>query len=147
VKYTVRYAHLAQALVKVGQALKEGDLIGIMGNTGQSYGAHLHIDCVRGRQTKKYTLSEIESGKYISEPKQLNYFIDEKLFGSKPVVTTPYCDYDYQRLFRKLHFGYDVIPSSADWHIRWNRSKIGIVSAILDDPAGYGNCVYITFEA
>lgn len=146
-KYTVRYAHLAQAFVNVGQAIKEGDLIGLMGNTGQSYGAHLHIDCVRGRHTKKYTLAEIESGKYISEPKQLNYFIDEKLFGSKPKITTYYCEPDYMRDFHKLHFGYDVIPSSADWHIKWNRSKIGSVSAILNDPTGYGNCIYITFEA
>ena len=51
-KYTVRYAHLESISVKEGQTIKEGDVIGIMGNTGQSFGAHLHIDVVRGKADK-----------------------------------------------------------------------------------------------
>ena len=58
--------------VKEGQTIKEGDVIGIMGNTGQSFGAHLHIDVVRGRQTKIYTLAEIE-GKIYARATQLLY--------------------------------------------------------------------------
>ena len=36
------YAHLSKTAVKPGAALKRGDRIGYVGNTGRSTGAHLH---------------------------------------------------------------------------------------------------------
>ncbi len=38
------YAHLANWKVKVGDVLQAGDTIGIGGNTGRSFGAHLHFE-------------------------------------------------------------------------------------------------------
>lgn len=39
------YAHLSQSLVKPGQKIKKGDLIGRVGNTGtNTTGAHLHYE-------------------------------------------------------------------------------------------------------
>lgn len=46
------FGHLSSIKVKKGQVVKCGDLIGIEGNTGYSFGSHCHY-CVRGNASKK----------------------------------------------------------------------------------------------
>ncbi len=44
------YAHMDSVNVAVGQSLAQGDVIGVMGNTGRVYGAtgiHLHWECIQ----------------------------------------------------------------------------------------------------
>ena len=41
---TTLYAHLASWQVNVGDTLQAGDTIGVGGNTGRSFGAHLHFE-------------------------------------------------------------------------------------------------------
>ena len=43
-----RYAHLSSYCVKYGQQVKEGDLIGFSGTTGNVFGAHLHFEVILG---------------------------------------------------------------------------------------------------
>lgn len=47
----IYYAHLAKVNVAKGQKLKCGDIIGIMGNSGNSFGAHLHLEARTGKKT------------------------------------------------------------------------------------------------
>jgi murein DD-endopeptidase MepM/ murein hydrolase activator NlpD len=42
--YKTKYAHLSKILVKEGDHVKRGQVIGLVGNTGKSVGQHLHYE-------------------------------------------------------------------------------------------------------
>lgn len=42
--YRTRYAHCSSISVTVGQKVAQGQLLGLVGNTGNSYGAHCHFE-------------------------------------------------------------------------------------------------------
>lgn len=45
--YETLYAHMSQILVRKGQRVKRGEVIGLIGNTGTSVGAHLHYEVIQ----------------------------------------------------------------------------------------------------
>ena len=42
--YETLYAHMSKTLVKKGQKVKRGEVIGLVGNTGTSVAPHLHYE-------------------------------------------------------------------------------------------------------
>ena len=48
--FKTRYAHMQTVQVTVGQQVSQGDVIGTMGNSGQSTGPHLHYEVMIGTQ-------------------------------------------------------------------------------------------------
>lgn len=45
--FSTYYAHNRMVVVKVGQKVKRGDVIGYVGSTGNSTGPHLHYEIIR----------------------------------------------------------------------------------------------------
>lgn len=66
--YKTRYMHMLKGSIKVktGDTVKKGQVIGYMGNTGNSYGRHLHFDI---SYNKKITNSYYSGGRYYLDPK------------------------------------------------------------------------------
>lgn len=55
----VYYFHLKSFKVKTGDTVKKGQAVGIMGNTGHSFGAHTHLELrVKGTAYKSLDISE-----------------------------------------------------------------------------------------
>ena len=57
--YITRYGHNKENLVNVGERVRKGQMIAVMGSTGRSTGAHVHFEVVRNG-------SHINPGNYIS---------------------------------------------------------------------------------
>ena len=141
--YTVRFAHLKEPS-PLSFIVKRGDVVGIMGSTGQSTGAHLHIDCVMGEQKSLYRLNDIHANDPMADFGQLALFIDEELGAGPFRVTTNIYDYRYIINGKwKAHPGYDVVVEK---EIYWNRSMDGTV-VLKGHDRGYCNYVCIAFRA
>lgn len=62
---SILMAHMKdKSKLKVGSAVKKGDAVGIMGNTGNSFGAHLHIE-VQNSKTWAYNKNLLAPNSYI----------------------------------------------------------------------------------
>lgn len=70
---TTLYAHLSKWNVKVGDTLQAGDTIGIGGNTGRSFGAHLHFEMrYNGLYIDPSTVFDFENGKFRWEQTEID---------------------------------------------------------------------------
>ena len=70
---TTLYAHLSSWKVSVGDTLLAGDTIGIGGNTGRSFGAHLHFEMrFHGSYINPATVFNFEEGTFHSATTEID---------------------------------------------------------------------------
>ena len=84
------YCHLDSRAVKAGDKVKKGQRLGIMGNTGYSFGAHLHFEVRRNNKAinaAEYLGIPNKTGKYDVRKMNTEMYVDgiiEKAGFSKP---------------------------------------------------------------
>lgn len=88
------FGHMSKVDVKVGQEVKQGDVLGTEGSTGYSTGSHLHY-CIRGSASKSKIrdVSQISGipnkiGTYEAEPEK--YYLVKKSWKNVLVYRTKY---------------------------------------------------------
>lgn len=64
-----RFGHLSKIKVKEGEKIYKGQLIGVMGNTGRSTGAHLHYEVRLDNQTLN-PYHFLKAGNYVQQEEQ-----------------------------------------------------------------------------
>ncbi len=84
------YCHLASRAVQKGQRVKAGDKLGVMGNTGYSFGAHLHFEVRKADGKTKLSPEKIlgipnKEGEYCKTPdtpKDLELLVERGVINS-----------------------------------------------------------------
>lgn len=159
-KFSVVYGHLNKIYVKPGQKLKLMEAIGEMGNTGCSFGNHLHLGVNYGHWSRVFYNSEIKEDKTLE--KECYAFRDRIFtFGGKYAKEWLIAnedgtinDYWHVRAGDRYHKGLDLMTDDSFYgslpDIRWNRHLKGIVTATGDDSSeteyGYGKYVVVAYD-
>lgn len=76
--YSTRYCHLSKILVKYGQKVKQGDIIGKVGSTGFSTGPHLHYEMIKYGAKINPLREVLPPGKPIKEENKERFFNEIK---------------------------------------------------------------------
>ena len=89
--YQTRYAHQKYLNVKVGQAVKKGDVLGFMGTTGNSTGNHVHFEVrLNGNTVNPYDY--VFNGKTIDCNTDYTGVITYQVFTNKWLPEVNKCD-------------------------------------------------------
>lgn len=150
--YTNMYAHLKAVECKEGDLLHQDDIIGVMGNTGKSTAAHVHMSSIHGHRKRLWQLKDMFPGGPCEPSEKQVELSAEGLFKPHDIrITTLYNDPQYPLDWNgKRHYALDVVPVWLDGcygmpFVRWSRSWIGKVVKVGWHPEGYGNYVLINY--
>lgn len=104
--FKTRYLHLQNLRVKAGDYVKKGQILGYMGNTGYSFGGHLHFEVIENGKVidpTNYLDSDFVVNKKSIE--EIAYEVIEGKYGNYPErkENLESLGYDYQTVQNKVN--------------------------------------------
>lgn len=123
--YCSLYAHLQKLELKVGKIVKQGEIIGHMGNTGNSTGVHLHFEIRKTNYNNRFFYKN-SKGQFISsiDPVPL---LQEKTTDDHTEIPSWYID-GFNGLVSK-----DIIQTPEYWKDKLSQPiKAGEVFAVIN---------------
>lgn len=144
--YVVFMCHMAERRVKAGQKVKAGDVVGVQGNTGYSFGEHCHFEVRRNgavvnpapllgianavgvyREAEKLpsssTLYAVGSSVFFTGHKQYAYASSEKAVEASP------CSGKITAIYEKGRHPYHVVGNSVYGWV--NKSDVSATAPVL----------------
>lgn len=144
--YVVFMCHMAERRVKAGQKVKAGDVVGVQGNTGYSFGEHCHFEVRRNgavvnpapllgianavgvyREAEKLpassTLYAVGSSVFFTGHKQYAYASSEKAVEASP------CSGKITAIYEKGRHPYHVVGSGVYGWV--NKSDVSATAPVL----------------
>lgn len=139
--YCTLYAHLADVRVSLNQKVKQGDILGMMGNTGRAYGMHLHFEV---RQNESYR-SIIDPTPYINQglprmdentrirtwQEMMNH-----VYGSNLSLDNSYGPDSKSKA--NLYQLYYKLPTIKNDHVAWLQKRLNELGYHLDVDHSFG---------
>ena len=87
---TTQYAHLASIAVRKGQTAKKGQVIGRVGSTGRSTGAHLHFGLIQGKSYINPTNLKMVGAEKLNDAQMIEFKRQQELIRSEMrIVNSP----------------------------------------------------------
>lgn len=114
-----RYLHLDSRKVNKGDEVKQGDVIGIRGNTGTSSGAHLHfqmspiVSTVKEYNRDWCALNGIDPKPYLYKSPKIEYYLDSETMGW--LKDMPSDKKDYKKLYEEAQAKLEKIRKDGGW--------------------------------
>ena len=148
-------AHASKILVKVGDRVKKGDELLVMGNTGYSFGNHVHENVVEGKWTRPWYRGDYVSGKAKPLEQETLSFVSDDMFKYNGKYVKPHVNHWFWEMRESgYHYALDIVTDNS-WKGQlptrlWNKDVEGIVTAVGYDgdfnTGAYGNYVVIAYD-
>lgn len=139
------YAHMEKVQVKEGQTVKKGTVIGFMGNTGNSFGAHLHFEVrAYNESIDKNNLHMTTAFEWLNAQAYVDIDLPKQTVNPTPVPTpTPSEDLNKNTMpnrFKVLNKDGKQIGAYTNYSLACSFAKT--VNAIVIDSANNNKQVY-----
>ena len=81
--FKTAYAHLSKIYKKRGTRIKQGDVIGTLGNTGRSTGPHLHYEILMGGRQVNPLRIKLPSGRHVPKNQLEKFYKKKEIINSR----------------------------------------------------------------